>query len=845
MERMNPRVWMACGLTGDAVWLLFAAADPLARHRNRGKAFYETPAAQLQAVEEFRKALALAPDSARERVNYGLALLRAGKAQDGVAVLERAQRQDPSIPHTWFNLGIAYKREGQIEQALVQFAKLLELAPADPIAHYQYASLARAERPEEAIRHFRRAAELNPALAAPHFQLYNVLRQAGRREEAVRALQTFQELKKRQDGAAVPEDAEWSVYSEVYDIVEPSPDGAVIFDDEQSGDYDNDGLADRCVAGERSRIERGTKTGFTQAHEFPAASFDCLWIDYDHDYDLDVMFFGDASSLYRNEGGAFRKQDFPFQPGRAVAGVVFDLVPDTDHFDLLVAYADRPAVVYRDRLLGQYQAESLPFSLFAPLRAADLNHDQWTDLTAGGRALYNRNGRLEPGAEIKPAAPPSRSLRITLEGVKNAKLAHGAKIEVRAGRWYRKRWYYGKPVRIDLGPHTQADAVRVTWANGLVQNVVDAAAAKPLHIREAPRLMGSCPSVFTWNGSRFEFITDVLGTAPLGANRGAFPLEPDEYIQLPVTAIAGRYEVRITEELREVTYLDQVRLIAIDHPADVLVYPGSSGKFVLYAARPLENAVGACPARLLLARGWVDWPDGSAFHGADQAGGFRFPALEALDSGGRWRTVVENMGIPSGKPKTIVVPLPAGLPSCTFRVRTNLPVHWEELTPAREADLAAVRTTDVPLHSAALRFRGFSQLLADPDRRLPERFDYHRRSRAAAWNQTPGRYTRAGDVRALVERADDRLAVIGSGDEVRLLFDARALAPIPAGYRRQFVLHVAGWSKDADPNTLYGRTVEPLPFRAMRRYGDAYPHQELARRYNTRQAASFRRSIVP
>ena len=61
--------------------------DLLWRHRNRGKAFYENPTAQTQAVEEFRKAFALAPDSARERLNYGLALLRAV-----IEEVDRAQR---------------------------------------------------------------------------------------------------------------------------------------------------------------------------------------------------------------------------------------------------------------------------------------------------------------------------------------------------------------------------------------------------------------------------------------------------------------------------------------------------------------------------------------------------------------------------------------------------------------------------------------------------------------------------------------------------------------------------------------------------------------------------------
>ena len=52
--------------------------DLLGQHRNLGKAFYENPTTQKQAVVEFREALALNSGSARDRLNYGLALLKAG-----------------------------------------------------------------------------------------------------------------------------------------------------------------------------------------------------------------------------------------------------------------------------------------------------------------------------------------------------------------------------------------------------------------------------------------------------------------------------------------------------------------------------------------------------------------------------------------------------------------------------------------------------------------------------------------------------------------------------------------------------------------------------------------------
>src|SRR5947209_8387166 len=111
---------------GDEIW----------HHRNLGKAFYENPTTHKEAVEQFKQALDLAPESARERVNYGLALLRAGKTAEGIAELQRAQRQDPAIPHTWFNLGITYKKESEYDHAVEQFEQMVKLVPDDPTSHY-------------------------------------------------------------------------------------------------------------------------------------------------------------------------------------------------------------------------------------------------------------------------------------------------------------------------------------------------------------------------------------------------------------------------------------------------------------------------------------------------------------------------------------------------------------------------------------------------------------------------------------------------------------------------------------------------------------------------------------
>ncbi|MCP5111697.1 MAG: hypothetical protein GY953_12760, partial [bacterium] len=132
---MKPiRLWFVPTLVAGLGMLILVAAgaadvaaERLARHRNLGKAFYENPTTQKEAVDELKKALDIAPQSARERLNYGLALLRAGKTAEGIAEIEKVRRQDPSIPHTWFNLGIEYKRLGEFAKATTQFEQMVKL----------------------------------------------------------------------------------------------------------------------------------------------------------------------------------------------------------------------------------------------------------------------------------------------------------------------------------------------------------------------------------------------------------------------------------------------------------------------------------------------------------------------------------------------------------------------------------------------------------------------------------------------------------------------------------------------------------------------------------------------
>lgn len=106
-------------------------------------------------------------------------------------------------------------------------------------------------------------------------------------------------------------------------------------------------------------------------------------------------------------------------------------------------------------------------------------------------------------------------------------------------------------------------------------------------------------------------------------------------------------------------------------------------------------------------------------------------------------------------------------------------------------------------------------------------------------------------MREFVEQVDDRLVIMGSGDELRLRFQASVLPPPRSGWTRDFLLKVDGWAKDRDPNTAYSATVEPLPFHAMSRYpypaNEHFPndpaHERYRREYNTRPALRLIRPL--
>ena len=945
------------------------APDPaaLAQHRNLGKAYYENPTTKEQAVKEFKAALDLNSHSNRERLNYALALLRSqGHDPEAIQLLEEVQRADPSLPHTWFNLGVYDKRAGKTKEAIAQFEGMLQRTPDEAVAHFQLGTVYRQTgRTADALTQFETAAKLDPQMAAARFQIFDMHRRAAAPpDQLARDLADFQRVQALQKTWVIPEDAEWSNYAEIYDpsdekshavltaafyldtklattidaatagttlldatgtgetdLLVWSSKGIVIFSHGQQiiehtglealtgvlfvapGDFNNDGLMDLCVLTARGpALYRNTGGKFVlQPAKLPARRFDtAVWLDYDHDYDLDLVLLGPEPALMRNQGAAGWEDhtaDFPFIKGTPTAAQKLRVDLDSKAFDLAVFYSDHAPVVYHDLLDGHYKVE--PWNGLQPTPKI-----QFADFQGNGR--IDQIGLDADGAihYMGNQSAPTHYIRIQLKGIRSLKLAQDALVEIKAGTLYQRRFYEGVPLTFDVGDHSTVDVVRITWPNGLIQNEVNRPADRTHIIEEAQRLSGSCPMIWCWNGSEFQFITDVLGVAPLGARDGDgsfFPVNHEEYVQIPGATLRehnGRYEVRVTEELSEVSYLDQIQLYAVDHPAGTeiftnqkfqappfpqlqlftarqRIYPRNAhddrGNDILplitskdqrYPANFTRSETGiavlhtldldfasAPEDSILLLNGWVDWPDGSTFLRASQESknGFVMPYLQVQDAAGAWKTINADMGMPAGKPKTIAVPVRFLSASRRVRIVTNLCVYWDEIFLSEEAP-ARVTKQLLPLESADLQFRGFSASRIDAQRQQPDTFLYSHTTPSSFWNPTPGLYTKFGPVETLLQNVDDQPVIMGSGDEVRLEFGTTSAQP--AGWRRDFLLKVDGWAKDRDPNTAFSTSVQPLPFHAMSRYpypaNEHFPrdaaHDTYQRTWNTRPA---QRQVTP
>ena len=539
------------------------------------------------------------------------------------------------------------------------------------------------------------------------------------------------------------------------------------------------------------------------------------------------------------------------------------------------------------------------------VEVADFDNDGDVDIflaTSRGQIqlLRNDGGNINNFLNIRLAGLRTGSSKNNYFGI-------GAKVEVKAGDLYQVRYMDQPTAHFGLGNRDGADVVRVLWSNGVPQNrfkpernqtIVETQLLKG----SCPYLFAWNGTEYVFVTD--VLWPSALGM-PLGIMAGeplyAFPNSTDEYLMMPgekVHTKDGKYALQFTTELWESPYLDNINLVVLDHPESVDVYinetfiPPPYPPFRIYSVAnkylPLsavdqlgndlrntvldqdqEYTMHLTPATyqgitelhdlildfgdldhadsiFLFLQGWLFPTDASINVNISQASvtSLIFPQLQVVDRHGNWKTVIDNLGFPKGKNKTMIVDLTERFISADYRIRirTNMQIYWDHIfiaTDVTNNDLAVVSLQPI---SADLHYRGFSTV-SRKDFSSPHIPDYYDITTGQKWRDLTGTYTRYGDVLPLLLESDSKYVIMNAGDEVSLEFIAADLPDLPENWRRDFLFYNDGWLKDGDLNTAHGQTVEPLPFHGMTAYpygpDDAYPENEEFKvymsTYNTRK----------
>ncbi|MES2221255.1 MAG: FG-GAP-like repeat-containing protein [Acidobacteriota bacterium] len=497
-------------------------------------------------------------------------------------------------------------------------------------------------------------------------------------------------------------------------------------------------------------------------------------------------------------------------------------------------------------------------------------------------------------------------VRLSFKGLADNKSALGTKVEIFSGSLWQK-WevagatgYMGQgspEILAGLGNQTHVDIVRMLWPTGVLQDELKVPADAYTPLSEIDRRGSSCPVLFAWNGKQYQFITDVIGAGVVGhwisPTSRNIP-DPEEWIKVAGDELKphhGYLSLRFGEPMEEVNFIDQLRLVAIDHPDGTDVYPNArfleappfpADKVVVSsAAKPVAAAwnnhgedvrslllardhryvhdfadlsyagfanphtltldIGAWtpqnPLRLLL-HGYVEYFSASSMYAAWQAGlKPEPPVLQAQMSNGSWKTILPDMGFPAGLPRTITVDLTGKLSAGTRRLRivTNLQIYWDQILVDNGTDRAAeIHRTELPLALSTLEFRGYPEQI---ERQSPGdlTYRYDRISATGPFARERGSYTHYGNVTPLLKSIDNHFVIFGSGEDIDAEFSAAALPPLPAGWKRDYFFYANGYVKDMDFYEASPFTVNEMPFHGMKTYPyskpTAYPMDPAALQY--------------
>jgi hypothetical protein len=604
-----------------------------------------------------------------------------------------------------------------------------------------------------------------------------------------------------------------------------------------------------------------------------------------------------------NVGRRFERVELPLKDALRGWGVTaIDI--DNDGWIDLAAIVDTTAgpqvKVFRNKGDGTFEDVSHALGLDevklqAPrgLIAADVDGD-------GAADLIVTQVNAPPVLLKNVGANKNHFVRLDLTGFADNKTALGVKVEVFAdGLW--QKWELAgasgyqtqaaPQILVGLGDAEGVDLLRILWPTGVLQDEIDlpklTQGRAVIAMKEADRRGSSCPVLFAWDGHKYKLVTDVIGAGVVGhwftPERRNIP-NPGEWVKVDgaqTALVNGKLSLRFMEPMEEVNYIDQLRVVAVDHPENVEVNPDerfldgppfASGRVV--ATEDARLPVGAwvseghgetdvldqvsrrdhtfasgftvapydgfanlhslmldlgevkqgAPLRLLMT-GYVNYFSATSLYAAWQAGVKPVsPYVEAELADGTWKRVADDVGFPAGLERPIVVNLTDKLPAGTRRIRlaTNLQIYWDQVLIDQSTN-AQSRSTEVPLATAKLHFRGYPKQIEGTSAGDLD-YDYDRVSLTGPFQRQRGNYTRMGDVTELVKGVDNRFAIFGSGEEIAAEFETAKLPALPPSWKRDYFFYANGFVKDMDWWDASPFTVAQLPFHGMSAY--PYPASE-------------------
>jgi hypothetical protein len=645
------------------------------------------------------------------------------------------------------------------------------------------------------------------------------------------------------------------------------------------GDCNNDGFLDLLVAssnGENSELFLNKGNGSYEPLKNNRQLFEALkqvkvydvkFLDFDNDGFLDFLVAGESAN--KNGRGLF----------------LF-------HNDAVGIFTDV------SRLLPEEPKSGSQIALF------DYNDDGDLDIALAGTnggvfLLRNDGGNINHFVNMKLVGLRAGS-------AKNNHFGIGAKVEMRSGDLYQSMVVTEPGVHFGMGNRTKADVIRITWTNGVPQNIFMPGADQALI--EAQTLKGSCPFLYTWNGKEYVFVKDIIWRSALGMPLGimggttqyGFADASDDYIRIPGEMLQpkdGKYSIQVTSELWETIYMDQIQLVAVDHPDSVDIYvpeqftpppfPGckiyqvnkkhfpvsavdTEGNDVLALVTEKDDqyVAGFTPYKyqgitemhelvldpgksgkaknlFLFLNGWIFPSDASINVAMSQNNSLKViaPEIQVVNKKGDWETV-SNLGFPMGKDKMVIADLSGKFLSADHRIkiRSNMEVYWDQIFFSETNSIPTISKTELNPESADIHYRGFSKSYRKGGRYGPHWFDYATVDKNTKWRDLTGNYTRYGNVLPLLTGSDNLYIISNAGDETSISFDATALPQLKSGWKRDFLIHSVGWVKDGDINTALGNEVLPLPFHGMKSYPpskeDVFPNDtktlKYLQEYNTR-----------